>query len=594
MKQAATEMDEREDRVRVLLVDDSEDDAELLRAELGLRGVPIEYTRVDNDVDMGAALAQDGWDLVISDHRMPGFDAFKALETLKRSGRDLPFIIHSGHMSWNLAVAAMYEGVHDFIEKGSYDRLIPVIERELRGARARQAAREADAQLRAIANFDHLSSLPNRQLFCARIGDWMADCRTRGKSAKGVLLTLDIDRFLRVNASFGYEAGNRILQAIALRLVDALDAGVLLARIGSDVFAAFVPGIGGRDGAEVFARWIGRSFDAPFMHEQVEIFLTTSLGVALVDGFGGSAFDLLTRAEMAMALVKKGGGNGYRFYDPAMNASSSERMTLEADLRHAIRREEFRLVFQPVVGAENQRTVSAEALLRWEHPVHGLVPPDQFIPIADETGLIVAIGDWVLREACRQCRLWHDQGFAGIRVSVNVSAVQFGQPRLLQTVAEALQRSGLPPDSLMLEITESSLMKEPETTAGMLRALKNMGVLISVDDFGTGYSSLSYLKRFPLDIIKIDKSFVNDVCADEENAAIVRAIIALAHSLRLETIAEGVETQAQAQLLGREACNLFQGYYFSRPVPATEISRRLGSEAVAVQDGVSGVSRKSA
>jgi diguanylate cyclase (GGDEF)-like protein len=580
----------REDKVRVLLVDDSADDAELLQAELSMRGVPIEYLRVASALDMAAALAQDDWDVVISDHRMPGFDAFQALETLKRSGKDLPFIIHSGHMSWDLAVAAMYEGVHDFIEKGNYDRLIPVIERELRGARARRAARQADERLKTLANFDHLLALPNRQLFCAKISDWLTDCQYRAKTPRGVLMTLDIDRFLRVNASFGYEAGNRILQAIAARLIDALDADVLLARIGSDVFAVFVPGIGSREGAEVFARWISRAFSAPFMQERVEIFLTTSLGVTFVDGQGGTAFDFLTRAEMAMAVAKKAGGNGFRFYDPALNASSAERMTLEADLRHAIKRDELRLVYQPVVSAEDHCTVSVEALLRWQHPVHGAVAPDRFIPLADETGLIIEIGAWVLGEACRQCKVWHDQGFPAMRVSVNVSAVQFGQPRLLQTVGDALQTSGLPAGSLMLEITESSLMKEPETTAGMLRALKNMGVIISVDDFGTGYSSLSYLKRFPLDIIKIDKSFVHDVCEDEENAAIVRAIIALARSMRRQTIAEGVETEAQSRVLGREECNLFQGYYFGRPMPAIEISRRLEDEASALGESLRKVS----
>jgi EAL domain-containing protein (putative c-di-GMP-specific phosphodiesterase class I) len=253
-------------------------------------------------------------------------------------------------------------------------------------------------------------------------------------------------------------------------------------------------------------------------------------------------------------------------------------MALEADLRYAIQRGELHLAYQPVVNGEDGRTVSVEALLRWQHPVHGNVPPDRFIPLADETGLIVEIGEWVLAEACRQGRIWHDAGFTDLRVSVNVSAVQFGQPRLLQAVGDALHTSGLPADALMLEITESSLMREPETTAGMLRALKNLGVQISVDDFGTGYSSLSYLKRFPLDVIKIDKSFVRDVCDDEENAAIVRAIIALARSMRRQTIAEGVETEAQTRLLGREACTLFQGYYFGRPAPAADITRRLAEE----------------
>ncbi|MCB1959673.1 MAG: GGDEF domain-containing response regulator [Rhodocyclaceae bacterium] len=571
--------------IQVLLVDDSEDDAFLLRAELAQRGVAIEYRRVDNAPDMAAALAGEDWDLVISDHNMPGFDALAALDVLKRSGCDLPFIIHSGCMSDEMAVSAMYDGVHDYVPKGQYGRMVPVIERELRGAAARHAVRKADVHIEQLAHFDKLSSLPNQSLFCTKVSDWLEEAQRCGRMVRGALFVIDIDRFLRVNASFGYEAGNVVIQQISNRLSEILQSDVVLARLGGDEFGVFVPGIGERSSAEVFARWIARVFDTPFMKDGIELFLTPSIGVALVPADGTQVYDLLMNAETASAQVKRKGGNSFRFYDREMNAASAERVALEAELRHAVERDQLFLEFQPVLDARSGRIVSAEALVRWTHPRLGRVPPDRFIPIADETGLIIDIGSWVLDEACRCCQRWHQAGFTHMKVSVNVSAMQFGQPRLLETVRDALARSSLSPASLMLEITESSLMENAESTAGMLRALRNMGVRISVDDFGTGYSSLSYLKRFPLDVIKIDKSFVRDLCVDEEDAAIVRAIIALAHSMRRSTIAEGVETQAQIDILKRENCEYFQGFYFGRPMAIERIVERLAAQESSAEPG---------
>ncbi len=567
-----------EDPIHALVVDDSEDDAYLLKAELGQRGVVIDYRRVDNPLDMAAALTDDTWDLVISDHNMPGFDALGAYEVLKHSGRDIPFIIHSGHIADELATSAMYDGVHDVIEKGRYERLVPVIERELRGAEARRAARQADDRIQRLANFDKLTGLPNQHMFCERVSAWLDEAAERGRSARGALLTVDIDRFLRVNASFGWEAGNEVLRQVSLRLDEVLNADVILARLGGNAFGVFVPGIGERASAEVFARWIMKAFEAPFVKDGIELFLTPSIGISLVPTDGTQIYDLLMHAETASAKAKQGGGNAYRFYDRAMNTASAERVALEADLRHAVERSELFLEFQPVMDAASGRIVSAEALVRWNHPRLGRIPPDRFISIADESGLIVDIGEWVMREAARCCRSWHQAGFTDMHVSINVSAIQFAQPKLLETVRDTLRQTRLRAESLMLEITESSLMQDAESTAGMLRALHNMGVRISVDDFGTGYSSLSYLKRFPIDVIKIDQSFVRDLTTDEEDAAIVRAIIALAHSMRRSTIAEGVESEAQVEILRREHCEFFQGYYFGKPMQYSLLLERLEAQ----------------
>ncbi|CAL94062.1 putative bifunctional diguanylate cyclase/phosphodiesterase [Azoarcus olearius] len=550
--------------VRLLIVDDSEDDAFLVCAELTRRGMAVHHRRVDCDFDMAAALAAEPWDVVLSDHNMPGFSSLAALDVLKSSGLDLPFIIHSGEISDRQAVSAMYEGVDDFIAKGDYDRLLPVIERELRGLHARRAVRQADERIRELVNFDVLSALPNHNLFCTKVGDWIADA---GAQAAGAVLVVDVDRFMRINASFGYDTGNVILRQLGERLAAGLAADVMLARLGSDRFGVFLPGVVEREQAEIAARWLLRAFEQPFMKNDIELFLTASVGIAMVGGDGADVFELLMNAEAAVARVKCQGGNGVRCYDRAMNAASAERLTLEAELRHAVERGELRLFYQPIVDPDG--TVrAAEALVRWQHPEQGLLAPDRFIPLADETGLITEIGAWVLTEACYQGRCWHDAGHERFRVSVNVSAVQFGQPRLLETVREALRGSGFPPACLTLEITESSLMSDVESAAGMLRSLKNMGVRIAVDDFGTGYSSLSYLRRLPIDTVKIDKSFVRDVSNNGEDAAIVRAIIALAHSLGLGTVAEGVETAEQEATLRREGCDSFQGYRYGRPVPA--------------------------
>ena len=567
----------RERPIRMLIVEDSEDEAFLLYSELNARGVRLDWRRVDNGNDLAGALAASDWDIIICDHNMPGFDSFAALQVVKLSGRDIPFIIYSGQISDQQAVSAMHDGVQDYIEKGNYARLMPVIERELRNAAARSAVRQADNRIQELAYYDGLSNLPNHNLFCARVTEWILEAEKRGKTPAGAIIYLDLDRFLRINTSFGYDSGNDILRQIARRLSQSLHPDALLARLSGDAFGVFMPDVSLVDSLHSLAQWIKQTFDAPFERGGIELYITASIGIARLPEDGGEVYELLMNAETAMAYAKRLGGNGFQFYRRDMNANSGERVAMESDLRHALERDELFLQYQPCIDAGNGLTVGMEALVRWRHPVRGVIPPDRFIPIADESGLIVDIGEWVLRRACEQGRIWQDRGF-DVYLAVNVSAVQFGQPRLLEVVRRSLSETGFAPQALQLEITESVLMQDAESAIGMLRAFKAMGVRISVDDFGTGYSSLSYLKRFPIDILKIDKSFVRDLPDDEEDAAIVRAIIALAHSLRLTTVAEGVETAAQLQFLRGENCDRFQGYHFSHPVDAGVMEARLTSE----------------
>lgn len=564
--------------IRVLIVDDSEDDALLLHFTLDRQGIGNQYLRVDSADGMRDALNEGDWDVIICDHAMPGFDSANALDILKSSGKDVPFILFSGHIDEKQAFSAMHHGVADYIPKGSIARLLPVIERELRGAAVRRAVRQADDRIKELAYFDSLCALPNHSLFCLRVTEWLQQMERSHRVPHGALFYIDMDRFLRINSSFGYETGNELLRQIAQRLRESLEAHVVLARLGADDFGVFFENVVDEAAAATIGEWLLNAFDAPFQKDKLELYLTPSIGVALLPQHGEEVYQLLMNAETAMAVAKREGGNGMRVYSREMNASSAERLALESDLRHAVERDELFLQYQPVIDGPSGRTIGVEALVRWQHPQRGMIPPDRFIPIADESGLIVEIGEWVLAKACAQVQAWQASGYENLSLAVNVSAVQFGQPRLLEAVSRTLETTGLPADSLTLEITESVLMQNAESAVAMLRALKSMGVKLAVDDFGTGYSSLTYLKRFPIDVLKIDRSFVRDLEHDEDDAAIVRAIIALARSLHLTIVAEGVEGAEQAAFLRAQQVEHFQGYFFSRPLSVSDLERRLAEE----------------
>jgi EAL domain-containing protein (putative c-di-GMP-specific phosphodiesterase class I) len=309
-----------------------------------------------------------------------------------------------------------------------------------------------------------------------------------------------------------------------------------------------------------------QSFAAPLLIDNLEFYVTLSMGICVFPDDGKNVATLLVNAESAMFLAKKLWRNNYKYYVKEMGETSSRRLALEMSLRRAVERGELCLQYQPMVDLASRSVTGAEALVRWNHPEFGMLGPDKFIPLADETGLIIEIGEWVLYQACKQAKAWHDLGLKDLTISVNVSAVQLGQPQLLNHVAGVLNRTGLNPACLELEITESVLMQDAESSINMLRALKDMGIKISVDDFGTGYSSLSYLKRFPIDVLKIDRSFTRDIVMDPDNSAIVSAITALARSLNLSVLAEGVESADQLDVLRREKCDRVQGYYFGRPL----------------------------
>jgi diguanylate cyclase (GGDEF)-like protein len=550
--------------MRVLIVEDCEDDAVLLTHELKHAAGEVVSRRVDTADGMRAALREGDWDLVISDHAMPCFSSTEAYDLLRSCGKDIPFIIYSGHISENAAVTAMNAGVHDFVEKGNLRRLLPVVRRELKTVAEVRARAQAERLLDSMTRYDQLTGLPTREVFEGAAAAILSDRIAAGQGA--TLLFIDIDRFMRINNTFGYAIGDLLVQEIAARLKEVTGTEALLTRLGRDEFALIDAGTQTVEEATLLARRLMERFLAPFRIEGQEFYITLSIGVCRCPDDGTEIGALLVNAENAMFWAKRSGRNTFQLYVRDLNAASGERLVMETSLRHAVKRGEFLLHYQPSVLLSTGEVVGTEALIRWRHPTLGMVPPDRFIPLADETGLIGEIGQWVLEEACAQTRRWHDAGFSSLTISVNVSAVQFRQGGLTQIVRDVLDRTGLPARCLDLEITETVLMQDADATIATLRQIKAMGVHVSVDDFGTGYSSLAYLKRFPIDTLKIDKSFVRDVTCDEHNAAIVRTVITLARSLGLESIAEGVEEPDQIEFMRREGCDRLQGYCFSKPL----------------------------
>lgn len=435
--------------------------------------------------------------------------------------------------------------------------------------------REWEARLAHATRHDSLTDLPNRVVFVDRLNQALVRVRARRTPRPLAVLMLDLDRFKLVNETFGHASGDRLLSSVAQRLNSCLRDGDTVARLGGDEFAILLPEIGKTNDVMIVIEKLFAAIRPPFVLDGHEVFVTMSIGISIAPDDGQEAGIVLKNADAAMYQAKDQGRNTYQLYSPAMNVSTLERLSLESSLRHAFEREEFLVYFQPQVEIRTRQIIGVEALVRWLHPEWGLVSPARFIPLAEETGLIVPIGERVLRAACAQNRQWQDQGIPPFPISVNISARQFQQPDLKTMIARVLGETGLDPRWLELELTESLLMANADQTTASLKALHAMGIGLAMDDFGVGYSSLSYLKRFPIDTIKIDQSFVRHVTEDADDAAIATAIIAMAHSLNLTVVAEGVETDAQLSFLARQQCDAIQGYLISPPRPAADVTALL-------------------
>lgn len=424
-----------------------------------------------------------------------------------------------------------------------------------------------------LAHHDSLTELPNRALLNDRLD--MAINMAKRRNEKVGLLFIDLDRFKNVNDSLGHTAGDQILRQTAQRLSDAIRTGDTVARLGGDEFVVLLPRLRDERSVADVAIKLREELLQPYLVENMPLHLSPSIGIAIYPDDGDNASTLIKNADAAMYLAKEKGRNNYQFYTPVLNARTLDRLKLEYDLRSALEQGQFELHYQPQIVAGTKTLYGAEALVRWRHPERGLVPPNHFIPLAEEIGLIIQLGAWVIAEAARQVNIWHQAGFVDLVVSVNISALQFHQAGFLAEVQELLEKAGTKPSSLELELTESMLMSDMEVSIQVLQAFRDLGYRIAIDDFGTGFSCLNYLRRLPANILKIDQSFVRDMQSDTASLAIVTSIINLAESLGMETIAEGVETAEEYALLASQGCRLMQGYHFSKPLPPMQFEAWL-------------------
>ncbi len=587
----------------LLLVDDEEEVGAALERLLRRDGYRI--LRATSGQEGLKILAQNEVGVIISDQRMPGMDGVEFLTQVKDLYPQTIRIILSGYADLDSVTAAINLGaIYKFFVKpwDSNTLRADLVEAFWRYDMARQkehllqeiqsanvllaqvnldlaaAVEKKDGQIDHVVHYDTLTKLPNRLLFLDRLDQELI--RAQRDNSMMALLTIDLDRFKQVNDSFGHPVGDQLLQAVAGRLSSQIRACDTVARVAGDEFCIALTGVNTTHAAGEVAQKILDSFSHnPISIGDSEIFITLSIGISIYPVDGVNTTTLLKNADAALHQAKSEGRNNFQYYATQMNASAWHRLKLETELRRALEREEFLLHYQPKVDMESGKIVGMEALLRWQSPEQGLVAPGEIIPLLEETGLILPVGEWVLRAACKQARAWQTAGLPGVRIAVNLSTQQFRQPDFANLVLGILKENGLDPalGAIELELTESLLMSNAAGAVETLVKMREAGIQFSIDDFGTGYSSLSYLKRFPISSLKIDQSFVRDLSVNKEDEAIVAAIIALGHSLGLNVIAEGVETTAQLDRLRRKGCNEMQGYLFSRPVPAAEMTELLRS-----------------
>lgn len=537
-----------------------------------------------------ALMELDGksFDLVLSDIDMGGMSGLELVPRVHLLSPDTVVLMISGHNEIETAIKAMRAGAFDYMSKPLDIRHVEAaVERALSHCYLLKDKRRYKEQLETLlqqrtaevdrlAYYDTVTHLPNRTLFEDRLAQAVAIAKAEGQTL-GVLF-ISFDQFKKVNDTLGHDSGDRVLWEFAKRLKSCLAESDTVARFGSDEFAVLQTRV--QDANEIVETIgsLSQVLKFAFEVEEQELFATASVGVSLFPLDGEDPQNLLKNAGAALYKAKRLGGANYQFYTADMHSLAVRRLALETSLRRAIQNEEFLIHYQPRVCVDSLMVTGVEALVRWQHPQLGLISPAEFIPLAEDTGLIVPIGEWVLRNACLQAVRWQQNGIAPIQMAVNISGRQFHEHDLAATVIRILDETKLAPQMLELELTESSIMQNADLAAEVLQKLKSMGVKISIDDFGTGYSSLASLKRLPIDALKVDQSFVRDATTDPDDAALVMAIITLAHNLRLKVIAEGVETEEQLRFLHLLRCDEIQGFLFSKPLPADSLVTLLDTQ----------------
>lgn len=687
------------DKLRVLLIEDVETDAELNLRALKRAGIVYEAQRVDRQADFEQALEAFVPQVILSDFALPGFDGLSALQIARQRNPEIPFIFVSGNLGEEKAIQSLQQGATDYVIKGNLVRLAPAVQRALQGAEQYRAQRDAEERLKLMASalentaegvmitdnaqrvvfvnrgycaitghseteligrkaphleagenltaaqsqfwdslnatglwrgeFQHrrkngeaypalvsvsavldtagtaqhhvsvfndihqfkqieqrleflahhdvLTALPNRGLLQERVREALVRAHRHG--ALVAMLYIDLDRFKNVNDSLGHTIGDQLLKAVGERLTACVRECDTVARIGGDEFAIVLEEIMEVRNAARVAQKLINVLARPYAVADLELFSSASIGISCYPADGADAETLLKHADAALYRAKERGRNSYEFFSSEMTVRAVETLVMVNDLRQAAERDEFVLHYQPVIHLESKRVTRVEALIRWQHPRLGMILPNDFVRLAEETGLIGAITEWVLKEACKQAKRWQDAGVPACKIAVNLSARQLRGRDIAERIAAILAETGLEARWLELELTESVMMHDPKASQILLQELHDMGIGIAIDDFGVGYSSLSYLKRFPIDNLKIDKSFIDDIPTAPDDCAITQTIIAMAKSLKLVVIAEGVENEAQHAFLKASGCAEAQGYLFSKPLRAVELEpwlRRRG------------------
>ena len=560
---------------RILIVDDTPENLAVLTQVL--RGAGYIVQSVLSGRRALQAARREPPDMVLLDVQMPEMDGYEVCRQFKIDDelKSIPIVFISAASDTEVKVRAFTGGGVDFISKPfEHQEVLARVRTHLALHSAERDLErrltEKEQEVLHMAWHDSLTGLPNRPQLFSRLEDTLEVAARENRRV--AVLSLDIDRFKNINDSLGHEVGDQLLLTVAQRLRDVARHSDIVARIGGDEFALALTDIDSpRFAARIADDLLPRVSDTVVVGEHA-IRVSPSIGIAIFPEDGADGPTLLRSADAAMRRTKEEGGGGFRFFDQTMNRAAAERLDLETALRLAVERREFVVHYQPQLRLSDRAVVGCEALIRWRHPKRGLVQPVDFIPLAEETGLIVPIGIWVLRAACAQVRRWREEGLGDLEVAVNLSARQFQQPDLTEQIRAVVTETGLPPHVLEIELTESTVMENAERAVEVLRTLRAIGIRISVDDFGTGYSSLSYLRKLPISSLKIDRSFIADIGVDPDDDAIVRTIIALGKALRLEEIAEGIETEAQAEFLTRHGCNLGQGYLFARPMAAEDFA----------------------
>ncbi len=546
--------------MKLLLVEDNPADADFLAASLRRqRASDIQIVNVATLAEAVAQLGLDKYDVVLLDLHLPDGSGLQCLDAIQAVDSEIPIVVLSGQDDEEFAVSVLNKGAQDYLVK--WEGQGHSILRSIRYAMERK---KADLRLTYLAQYDPLTGIPNRQFFNDQLT--RATARARRDGRKVTLLYLDLDAFKVVNDTLGHDAGDRLLQEVADRIRRSVRAGDVVARLGGDEFAVMLEGLASPRDVEAMATGLLEIVSKPYHIADRQLTITTSIGITVFPSDNADTQMLLKNADIAMYQAKDSGRNNFKFFHQAMHASLVEYHELERDIREALQLGHFHLAYQPKVNVHINQLQGLEALLRWKSPTRGIVNPKDFISVAEESGHIIPLGYWVLNEVCQTINAWRGKGLTLVPVSVNVSARQFQQPDFHKRIAEVLHKHDIDPSLIEIELTEGLMMEDTEAAQRELSQLKKIGLRISIDDFGTGYSCLSYLRRFPIDVLKIDRSFVMEIGSIRDGESIIDAIISLAKSLRLETVAEGVETPAQLNYLLDHGCHVVQGFLFGKPM----------------------------